>query len=100
MSNFNLVTLSKLIGELIDVSVANANTPFKAKVIEVKEAPLNGKRWESFIVYVTLHKKPEMELEQGLFDVNHEKFGDIQLFASPKSATELEFVVCRDRNPS
>ena len=102
MSKFNLTTLNEMDGEVVEVSVAGANAPFKAKITEVKEAPTNGDKWESFVVRMDVVDEPPVDPEQGDYDLSHEKFGDepVTLFSSPNSATELEFVVCRDRNPS
>jgi hypothetical protein len=100
MSKFNVEVLSGLKGELVDVSVSGANAPFKAEITDVSEAPINGKKWESFVVTMNIPSALKVTLEQGDYDVSHEAFGELSLFSSPNSATELEFVICRDRQPS
>lgn len=100
MSKFNLETLSGMKGELVDVSVSGANVPFKAEITDVSEAPINGEKWESFVVTMKVSQPLKVTPEQGNYDVSHEAFGAHTLFSSPNSATELEFVICRDRVPS
>ena len=100
MSKFNFSTLSKMKGEMIELTASGTNQTFEAELTDVFEATINGDRWESFIVIMTIPNALEVPPEQGHYDIKHENFGVLTLFSSPNSPTELEFVICRDRVPS
>lgn len=100
MSKFNFPTLSKMKGEMIDVTLTGTDHNFEAELTDVFEARINGERWESFIVTMAISNALDVPLEQGHYHIEHENFGELTLFSSPNSPTELEFVICRDRIPS
>jgi hypothetical protein len=97
MEKFNLSTLSNMVGEAVTVVDPDISATFEAKVDIIRESPMNGDEWEAFAVVMSV-QPDACELRQGNYKLSHEKFGDIELFCSPNSASEMEFVISRKKS--
>lgn len=84
-------SLKPIEGTTIEITSLTSNQSFKAQVDEVVVGKTEGKRWESFIVYLDVCRKQGVDLKQGYYRVNFNELGIYDLFSSPNSETELEF---------
>lgn len=89
--NFNISKLNSLLEkEFIIESTANEK-PLSAKLIQVEEAPCHGDEWEAFSATFVLIDGQESLVSEGEFTIKNSEIGEVTLFGSPNSSTEIEF---------
>ncbi len=96
MEKFNLENLRGLEGA--KVTLASEYASQQATIKGVQEFKANGAQWEAFTLTLEVPKNDELALYQGTYKISHEQFGELALFASPNTDTELEFVMTRKLN--
>jgi hypothetical protein len=87
----SLESLKPMEGSTIEITSLTNNQSFKAQIDEVVIGKTEGKRWESFVIYLDVCSKQDIVLTQGYYRVNFNELGIYDLFSSPNSETELEF---------
>ncbi|EHW0692317.1 hypothetical protein K1B30_000593 [Vibrio parahaemolyticus] len=94
MKDYNFENLSKLIGEQVRVSDDQGNE-LSLTLAEVTPGKMQDDVWESFST--TYRGCESFCIPQGTFTFSHLAFGDVSLFVSPKSSTEYEAIVTREK---
>lgn len=87
----SLESIKPMEGSTIEITSLTNYQSFKAQIDEVVIGKTEGKRWESFVIYVVVCPKQGVDLKQGYYRVNFNDLGIYDLFSSPNSETELEF---------
>ena len=93
METLDLATATRLVGDQVLVKDSRSGYSLSATVTDVETLALNGEDWESFVVM--LEHSGELEMGQGSYDFEHEIFGSLPMFISPKSHTQAEIIVTR-----
>ncbi|QUJ66498.1 hypothetical protein KDD30_09995 [Photobacterium sp. GJ3] len=93
MEQFTFERLEKMVGEKLTVALDN-NQTVEVEISDVQRTATHGKLWEAFALYLDCGEL-EGGLAQGTYPFSHEKLGEVALFVSPNSASELEVIFSR-----
>jgi len=93
MEQFTFESLEGTEGSLVKVIGQNGNVD--VTIASLERTKLNGERWDTFCVL--LKGDANEPLEQGTYKLQHESFGEAELFLSPNSETEYEIHVSREK---
>lgn len=96
MERFNYQTLAAIQGQAVTIKDGAGNTAALV-VTEIKKSALDGTDWEAFSVLYSA--PPSLRIPDGSYLIGHPCFGELELYLSPKSATEYESVITRKRVP-
>ncbi|NMR25544.1 hypothetical protein HH219_08400 [Pseudoalteromonas sp. NEC-BIFX-2020_015] len=77
------------------VKVVGQNGDVELEISSVERTKLNGDEWNAFCV--RLKGKADEPLSQGTYKLEHEAFGEAELFLSPNSETEYEIHIAQQR---
>lgn len=86
------------LAQLIDVKVLlrdKQGNEAELVIAEVYRGKMDGDEWEAFSVIYS--GKAGFFIPQGTYVFIHEKFGEKELFLTPKSETEYETVITRKK---
>ncbi len=95
MEKYNYDTLLAIRNETVEITDGAGNTT-KLTVKEVTKSRMDGPEWEAFSV--TYGNHGELRIAEGCYQFTYPSFGSVELLLSPKSFTECETVVTRQRN--
>lgn len=94
MENFTKNLLSEIVDQQVKLQIPQG-PEVELTVTKVGACALDGDEWESFYVY--MQGDTSYHLPQGTYQITHKAFGTQDLFLSPKSPTEYEIIVNRQR---
>ncbi|MBQ4864283.1 hypothetical protein J8L98_21565 [Pseudoalteromonas sp. MMG013] len=77
------------------VKIVGQNGEVELEISSVKKSKLDGDEWNAFSVL--LNGKANEPLSQGTYKLEHEAFGEAELFLSPNSETEYEIHIAQKR---
>ena len=90
LKNFRLTDLRSLIDSHFSIETSNGDS-FTATLSEVSESSASGNDWETFSAIFSLGEQENIILSEADYKIKHDKIGEVLLFGSPNSETELEF---------
>ncbi len=94
MEKFTPEVLNELIGQKVKITDPQGNEA-ELTIQEVVSKQASGQEGEAFSVY--LRGDESFHAPQGIYQLSHQAFAQLDLFLSPKSTTEYEIVVNRKR---
>lgn len=96
MDSFNYETLKSIESQKLKATNKHSGVEFECSVDCVEPGVLDGEQWEAFSVCFINHDK-DKALQDGHYLFSHQAFGDVELYGSLNSATELEVIVTRKK---
>lgn len=91
MENFNTSILNRLLGKEFTLESAANEKPLSAKLSQVEGARCHGDEWEAFTAIFVLNEGQESLVAEGEYIIKNSEIGEVTLFGSPNSSTEIEF---------
>jgi len=88
MQVWRLEQFKSLVGQTLLASVLDTGGNVKMKVVDVIESNCLGEKWESFSVVFNF----EEQIQQGSYQLEHDDYGQYEVFISPNSESEAEAV--------